>query len=260
MNASAHIPKVILAGAGPGDVGLITIKAVEYLKKASFILADRLVSPEILKRYASTQAEIIYVGKHGGRESVRQEEINKLLIEYGNKDGLTVRLKGGDVAIFSNVIAEIDVLNTHNIPFEIVPGITSASGASASIQVPLTARELSKGVRFLTYYNDEHFTDGDWQNMAETTDTLVFYMSSKSLPDLIEKLKKLSKQDKALAIIEQTTTPQERVLTSTIFLFEEELRTTTINQPAIVIIGEVVRLFPGQSEIAMQTTSFFKEH
>lgn len=260
MTYKAQQPKVILAGAGPGDVGLITIKAVEYLKKADFILADRLVNPEILEQYAAPGAQIVYVGKHGGRESVRQEEINQLLVDYGRRDGLTVRLKGGDVAIFSNVIAEIEALTRHNIPFEIVPGITAASGASASMQVPLTARELSRGVRFLTYYNGEHFAEADWQNMGDTTDTLVFYMSSKSLPDLIEKLKTYSKQDRALAIVEQATTRQQRVLTSTVFLFGAELQTTTINQPAIVIIGEVVRLFAGLSEAAVKTTSFFKEH
>jgi uroporphyrin-III C-methyltransferase / precorrin-2 dehydrogenase / sirohydrochlorin ferrochelatase len=260
MISSTHKPKVILAGAGPGDVDLITVKAAKYLEKAAYILTDRLVNPEIIKLYAPAKAEVIYVGKHGGKESTRQEEINELLVEYGRKDGLTVRLKGGDVAFFSNVISEIDVLTGHNIPFELVPGITAASGASASLNMPLTARELSRGVRFLTYQDDENFSQGDWQNLAETNDTLVFYMSGKTLPELVNHLKLFTKADKGIAVIEQATTPQQRVLTASLFSFEEKLVNTVINQPALVVIGAVTQLYAGQSQTRQSTVSFFKEH
>jgi uroporphyrin-III C-methyltransferase / precorrin-2 dehydrogenase / sirohydrochlorin ferrochelatase len=253
-------PRVILAGSGPGDVGLITVKAAEYLKKADFILTDRLVNPEILQRYASPKAEIIYVGKHGGKESTRQEEINRLLIEYGKKDGLTVRLKGGDVAFFSNVVSEIEVLQANNIPFEVVPGITAASGASASLNMPLTARELARGVRFLTYQDDENFSPNDWQNLAETNDTLVFYMSGKTLPELVGHLKVFAIVDKGIAVIEQATTPQQRVLTASIFSFDNKLANTVINQPALVVIGDVTKLYAGQSQTNENTIPFFKEH
>jgi uroporphyrin-III C-methyltransferase/precorrin-2 dehydrogenase/sirohydrochlorin ferrochelatase len=253
-------PKVIIAGAGPGDAGLITVKAVKYLQQASYILTDRLVNPEIIRQYASPKAEIIYVGKHGGLESTSQESINRLLVEYGKKVGLTVRLKGGDVAFFAQVIAEIDALNEAKIPFEIVPGITSASGASASLRVPLTARGYSQGVRFLTYYDGEIFSGTDWQNLADTTDTLVFYMTSKSLPELVKNLSRFSGRDKPLAIIEQATTPQQRVITSSLSRYQEELANVAINQPAIVIIGDVLNLYEGTSELIQQTVSFFKEH
>jgi len=210
--------------------------------------------------YASPKAEVIYVGKQAGKESATQEEINQQLVDYGKKDGLTVRLKGGDVAFFSQVIFEIQALNANQIPFEIVPGVTSASGASASLRTPLTARGVSRGVRILTYHDGEHFTSYDWKNMADTTDTLVFYMSSKALPELVNNLRQHAYHDKTIAIIEQTTTPQERVLLSSVFHFEDELADTIINQPALVIIGEVMKYYEGASQLKDKKVSFFKEH
>jgi uroporphyrin-III C-methyltransferase / precorrin-2 dehydrogenase / sirohydrochlorin ferrochelatase len=257
---TTQTPKVILAGAGPGGVGLITVKASKYLEKADFILVDRLVNPEILQLYASPTAEIVYVGKHGGKESISQEAINTLLIEYGQRDGLTVRLKGGDVAFFSNVLSEIEALVANHIPFEVVPGITAASGASASLKMPLTAREFSRGVRFLTYQDGDHFTDGDWQNMSTTTDTLVFYMSGRTLPELVNRLKQYAQADKPLAVIEQATTPNQRVLASSLFLFDVEFANTTINQPALVVIGEITRLANTEQQAKQDTLLFFKEH
>jgi uroporphyrin-III C-methyltransferase len=253
-------PKVILAGAGPGDVDLITVKAVKYLEKAAYIFVDRLVNREILRFYAAPTAEVIYVGKHGGKESTRQAEINALLVEYARKEGLIVRLKGGDVAFFSNVVSEIEVLEANNIPFELVPGITAASGASASLKMPLTARELSRGVRLLTYQSPEHFTESDWKSMGTTADTLVFYMSGRKLPELINRLKPHSTADKPLAIIEQATTPQQRVLSSSLLLFDTELAGTVINQPALIVIGDVTRLAITADQARQNTISFFKEH
>lgn len=252
-------PKVILAGAGPGDASLITIKAAEFLGMADYILVDRLVNPAIVQLYANSKAEVVYVGKQGGKESISQEAINALVVEYGKKDGLTVRLKGGDVAFFSQAIFEIRALNENNIPFEIVPGVTAASGASASLKTPLTVREISRGARILTYHDGEHFTSVEWRNMADTTDTLIFYMSSKSLPELVHNLRQYAYHDKTIAIIEQATTPQERVLISSIFKFENELADAIINQPALVIIGEVMKLYEGPSQAKEKTVSFFKE-
>lgn len=253
-------PKVILAGAGPGDVGLITIKATKYLEKADFILVDRLVNPEIVRLYASPGAKVIYVGKHGGKESTSQESINTLILDCAQKDGLTVRLKGGDVAFFSNVLSEIEALQAHNIPFEVVPGITAASGASASLKMPLTARGLSRGVRFLTYQGDEDFSVADWQNLAETTDTLVFYMSGKTLPQLVAHLRLFAKANKGLAVIEQATTPQQRVLNASIFSFDATLANAVIHQPALVVIGEVTKLRSDKSHTIKKTIPFFNEH
>ena len=260
MAILSNNPKVIIAGAGPGDAGLITIKAANYLRIANFILVDRLVNRGILKQYAKPHARIIYVGKQGGQESTLQESINHLLVDYGRKPGITVRLKGGDVAIFSQLTSEIETLNEHNIPFEIIPGITAASGASASLRVPFTARSVSQGVRFLTYYDDEQASRMNWYDLAQTTDTLIFYMSVKSLPALVTKLNQFAEADKPLAVIEQATTPQERVIITSIFRFQEELGDAVIYQPAVIIIGDVVNLYHKPSQLNQRTSSFFKEH
>jgi siroheme synthase len=125
--------------------------------------------------------------------------------------------------------------------------------------MPLTARNYAQGVRFLTYYDGEQVSL-NWKDLADTQDTLVFYMSGKSLPDLVKNLNKYAQIDKPLEIIEQATTPQEHVLTSTLFLFEGELSQVIINPPALVVIGEVVRLYQKPSSINQSTISFFKEH
>jgi uroporphyrin-III C-methyltransferase len=260
MKLNQSNSKVIIAGAGPGDVELITVKSTKYLKAARYILVDRLVNPEIIKQYANPDAEIIYVGKHGGQESISQVSVNKLLVEYGKKEGITLRLKGGDVAIFSQLLSEIEALNAHHIAFEIIPGITAASGASASLGIPLTARSYSQGVRFLTFHDNDQTDNINWMDLAQTTDTLVFYMSSKSLPELVNQLIRSGKSDKALAIIEQATTPEERILISSLFQFEAELDGVAINQPALVVIGDVVNLYNKSSQLNQVTTSFFKEH
>lgn len=260
MSKIATTPKVILAGAGPGDVDLVTVKLVKYLKKADFILVDRLVNPAIINQYASASAVLVYVGKQAGKEGTTQQEINELLVDYGNRPGLTLRLKGGDVSIFGQAIDEIDTLVRHQIPFEIVPGITAASGASASLQLPLTARNLARGARFLTYHDDEQFSLHEWQNMALTSDTLAFYMSSNTLPQLVSNLKTYSTHDKPLAIVEQATTPHERVLTSSLYHFDQDLGGIAINQPALVLIGDVLNHYQGHSEKENQSIPFFKVH
>src|SRR5687768_10477325 len=144
--------RVIIAGAGPGDPDLITIKAMKYLAVADVILTDRLVSPELLDRYANPSATIIAVGKqcrHG--HSTPQETINTLLVEHARAGSLVVRLKGGDVSVFANVLDELSVLTANNIAFEIIPGITAAMGAAAYAGIPLTARGYATAVRLLTY-------------------------------------------------------------------------------------------------------------
>jgi uroporphyrin-III C-methyltransferase / precorrin-2 dehydrogenase / sirohydrochlorin ferrochelatase len=253
-------PNVILAGAGPGDVDLITVKAVKYLENAAFVLTDRLVNPAIIQQYASPNAEIVYVGKHGGKESAQQEDINRLLVDYGQRAGLTVRLKGGDVAFFSNVLAEMEALRAHQIPFEVVPGITAASGASASINMPLTARGHAQGVRLLTFKNAESFSMQQWQELAETTDTLVFYMASQSLAVLINQLQKFTVLDKGVAVIEQATTSQQRVLTTSLLADATGMLNTEIRQPALVVMGSVTQLYTEESQSEINTIPFFKEH
>jgi uroporphyrin-III C-methyltransferase/precorrin-2 dehydrogenase/sirohydrochlorin ferrochelatase/uroporphyrin-III C-methyltransferase len=236
--------KVILAGAGCGDPELITVKAVKYLQQADVVLTDRLVSKEILDDYVSKNAEIIYVGKQCRRGfSTPQKSINELIVQFALEGKLVVRLKGGDVSIFSNILDELQVLVRHNIPYEIVPGVSAAMGAAAYTGIPLTARGYSTAVRFLTLYKSEVVSDDYWKDLAQTEDTLVFYMSSETLDNVVEKLVGNNiGRDKLLAVIEQATTPFQQVHVADMYDYKTELKGRLYASPTLVIIGKVVAL------------------
>jgi len=236
--------KVILAGAGSGDPELITLKAVRYLKKADVVLVDRLVSNDIIKLFVNPGAEIIHVGKQCRRGiSTPQETINNLMVQYALLGKLVVRLKGGDVSIFSNILDELETLVANSIPYEIIPGVTAALGAAAFAGIPLTARDHATSVRFLTYYKSEVITDDYWKELANTDDTLVFYMSSETLPKIVEKLTANNiHEDKLLAIVEQATTPFQKVHITNLYDFEKEFKGASFISPSLIIIGHVVSL------------------
>jgi uroporphyrin-III C-methyltransferase len=239
-----HTGKVILAAAGCGDPKLITVKAARYLQQADIVLTDRLVSEKILQEYVQPDTEIIYVGKQNNKAaSVPQEDINQLLVKYALQGKLVVRLKGGDVAFFSNVLDELQILTANNIPFEIIPGVTAASGASAYAGIPLTARGYATSVRFLTCYKTDIVTAAYWNELAATNDTLVFYMSSDTLATVVENLV-ANKIDaaKLLAVVEQATTPQQNVSVCNLYEYENKLKGKTYASPTIIIIGKVVAL------------------
>jgi uroporphyrin-III C-methyltransferase len=236
--------KVILMGAGPGDPELLTVKAFRILQTADVVLSDRLVSPEILSEYVSPKAEIVYVGKQCRRgASTPQETINELMVIYANEGKLVVRLKGGDVSIFSNVLDELETLVQHSIPYEIIPGVTAALGAAAYSGIPLTARDHSIAVRFLTAYKSDVVTEEYWKELANTDDTLVFYMSSETLGYVVSKLVANGiNKDKELAVVEQATTPFQKVYTSSLYEYESTIEDKQFVSPTLVIIGKVVAL------------------
>jgi len=236
--------KVILAGAGPGDPELLTMKAARYLQNADVVLVDRLVSKEILTNYVSPRAEIIYVGKQCRRGiSTPQKTINELMVEHALLGKLVVRLKGGDVSIFSNILDELETLAAHNIPYEIIPGVTAALGAAAFAGIPLTARGHATSVRFLTYYKSDVVTNEYWKELANTEDTLVFYMSSETLLNVVEKLTTHHiHENKLLAIIEQATTPFQNVQVYNLYDFKRTISATNFASPTLMIIGRVVAL------------------
>jgi len=234
--------KVVLVAAGPGDPDLITVRGAQWLAKADVILTDRLVSREILTRYASPLAKLIEVGKQAGSgSSTPQSEIGRLMLEHAIGNKLVVRLKGGDVSIYSNILDELEILVAYEVPFEIVPGVTAALGAAAYAGIPLTARGYSTGVRLLTYYRDSAVSESQWHDLAHTEDTLVFYMSSQSLPALAARLFEAGMSgDKPLVIIEQATTESQMVHPSDI---RQCLATPPAHRsPALVVIGDVARL------------------
>ena len=236
--------KVVLVGGGPGDPELITVKAVNWLQKAEVVLVDRLVSPQIIEDYVSHYAEVIPVGKQCGRGiSTPQSYINELLVKYASRGKLVVRLKGGDVSIFSNILDELQVLAENKIEYEIIPGITAATGIAAFAAIPLTARNHSKGVRFLTYYKTDILSDEYWKELAQSDDTLVFYMSSETASDIVEKLTANGiSRDKLLAVVEQGTTPNQQVTISNLYEYSNSTVNRKLASPSLLIIGRVVGL------------------
>ncbi|HKH60349.1 MAG TPA: uroporphyrinogen-III C-methyltransferase [Flavitalea sp.] len=243
-NRTQQYGKVILAGAGPGDPDLITIKAVRYLQQADVVLTDRLVSNEILEQYVNSDAEIIYVGKQCRTgPSTPQATINELLVMHAAEGKLVVRLKGGDVSIFSNILDELQTLAENKIPYEIIPGVTAALGSSAYTGIPLTARGYSTAVRLLTFYKSDVVSPEYWKELAATDDTLVFYMSSETLSGVVENLVKNNiAPHKLLAVVEQATTPLQNVYTCSLYEYELAFRDRSFLSPSLIIIGKVVGL------------------
>jgi uroporphyrin-III C-methyltransferase/precorrin-2 dehydrogenase/sirohydrochlorin ferrochelatase/uroporphyrin-III C-methyltransferase len=236
--------KLVIAGAGPGDPELLTVKSARHLQQADVVLTDRLVSDEILTRYVNPNAEIIHVGKQCRRGiSTPQQTINELIVYHCLLGKLVVRLKGGDVSIFSNILDELETVVSNNIPYEIIPGVTAALGAAATAGIPLTARGYATSVRFLTYYKSDIVTDAYWKELANTEDTLVFYMSSETLDEVVEKLTANNiHEDKLLAVVEQATTPLQNVHVSNLYNYKNKLKGQKYISPSLVIIGKVVSL------------------
>lgn len=244
MHKIVSFGKVILAGAGCGDPELITVKAARYLQEADLVITDRLVSKSILDTYVSADTPIIYVGKQCKQKgSTPQENINQLLVDYAADKKLIVRLKGGDTAFFSNILDELQTLISAGIRYEIIPGITAASGASSYAGIPLTARGYATSVRFLTSYNDKILDEAYWKDLANTADTLVFYMSSNTIDLVVDKLKSYQiSNDKKIAVVSQATTPQQQIFIGSFDNYDGELKGKTFLSPSLVIIGKVVAL------------------
>lgn len=237
--------RVILAGAGPGDAELITLKLQKRLNEADVIITDRLVNPEIIENYANPGATIIITGKQGYNDaSVSQEEICKLIVDHALDGKNVLRLKGGDVAFFSNVLDELKVLQENSILFEIIPGITAASGASAYAGIPLTARGYAQAVQFITFNPTNFYSSEKWKTLAGTNDTLVFYMAAKNIADLAELLLRYTrKASTPMAVIEQATTAHQQVHISSLKNCANDFAGKLFSSPSLVIVGEVVELY-----------------
>lgn len=238
-----HSGSVTFVSAGPGDPELITLKAVKYLQRAEVIITDRLVSEEILSRFAASGAEVIRVGKQGGNTSSTPQAVTNELLVYHGRARNVVRLKGGDVSVFSNILDELLALQQHGIPYEIVPGVTAAIGAAAYAGIPLTARGFSAGVRFLTGHDLAQVDESRLREWATTTDTLVFYMSVDTLPVLVQSLTRNGiASSRKLAVIEQATTPRQQVHILDLYTDQDTIAQQSFVSPSLVIIGTVVSL------------------
>ncbi len=205
---------VFLVGAGPGDPGLLTLRAVELIGSADVVLYDRLIPPGAL-RHARPEAELVYVGKQGGGPQMPQEEIDRLLVEHGGAGKRVVRLKGGDPFVFGRGGEEALRLREAGIAFEIVPGITAGVAAPAYAGIPVTHRELASGVAFVTGHEDPDKPESalDWAALARFPGTLVFYMGVRALPRIAEKLQAEGRSAREpVAVIERGTLPGQRTL------------------------------------------------
>ena len=236
--------KVYLVGAGPGDEGLITVKGRQCIENSDVIIYDYLASPTLLK-HAPKTAEKIYVGKKGGDHTLSQDEINALILEKAKANSIVCRLKGGDPFIFGRGGEEAEILAAKGIPFEIVPGVTSAIAAAAYAGIPLTHRKLTATLAFITGHEDPHKEESniDWESLAKGIGTLVFFMGVKNLPDITQKLIANGKSPETpVALIRWGTTPGQVTVTGTLDNIAEEVKRAGLKAPAIIVIGEVVNL------------------
>ena len=230
--------KVYLVGAGPGDPELLTLKALRALKTADAVLHDDLVAPEILKVIPPT-TQVHNVGKRCGKKRILQEEINFLMVALADSGLRVVRLKSGDPLIFGRAGEEIEALRRANIPFEIVPGVTSAMGAAAVAQIPLTHRRASSALVFITAHQAPGSEAANWSKLAGSGATLVIYMPGQNYSEVAAKLRAAGLAgDTPCAVISRATTPQQQTHRSTI---TELHGSPKLAAPTLLVVGEVVR-------------------
>ncbi len=237
-------PVVYLIGAGPGDAGLISVKAVKLLSRAEVVIYDNLVNKELLK-FVPKNSEIIYAGKKAGAHSMTQSEINALIVEKAREGKIVLRLKGGDPFIFGRGGEEAEILSAEGIPFEVVPGITSAIAVPAYAGIPLTHRDYTSTVAFITGHEKEDKAQSriNWEMLSKGVDTLVFLMGVGNLRFICETLIKYGKPENTpVAVIENGTLPYQRTTTGTLKTIPEIAKKKGIKPPAIIVVGGVVDL------------------
>ncbi|UFS71685.1 uroporphyrinogen-III C-methyltransferase [Geomonas sp. RF6] len=235
---------VYLVGAGPGDPGLITVKGRDCLAKAEVVLYDYLANDDLL-RLAPAGAELIYAGKIGGGHNSDQQKINELLVEKARSGRQVVRLKGGDPFIFGRGGEECLALEAAGIPFEVVPGITAAIGASSYAGIPLTHRCIATSVAFVTGHEspEKENSQIDWERLSLGSGTVVFYMGVKNLPQIAQNMISHGRPaETPVALIRWGTRPEQEVLVGTLENIAEKAREAGFRAPAITVVGEVVSL------------------
>lgn len=232
---------VFLAGAGPGDPDLLTIKAARLLASAQVVLHDSLVGPGILA-LISPDAEIVDVGKRCGQASTAQAEICRLLVEYAATGKRVVRLKGGDPTIFGRLTEEMDALRAAGIGFEVVPGVTAASAAAAALQVSLTQRRIARSLHIITGHGAEHGLPAhDWASLAQTGGTLAVYMGSKYLPGLVEKLLEAGlRADLPAVAVESASLTGQRVIRAELAHMPEAVALAGPSGPVLLLAGDAL--------------------
>ncbi|MFB3388172.1 uroporphyrinogen-III C-methyltransferase [Flavobacterium sp. LAR06] len=248
---NSKTPKLTIVGAGPGDVELITLKAIKALEGADVVLYDALVNEELLQ-YA-TNAEIVFVGKRLGCHAYTQDQINELIVSMGNRYGHVVRLKGGDPFIFGRGSEEIDYVTQFGLETAIVPGISSALGVPASVGISLTQRQIAESFWVITGTTSDHKLSKDIYLASKSAATVVILMGMHKLDEIISIYKENRSDDLPIAIIQNGTKNTEQKVVGTISSITKLVSEKKISSPAIIVIGEVVKN-------TSKLTSYFQEH
>ena len=234
--------EVYLVGAGPGDPDLLTFKALRLMQKAEVVLYDRLVSEPIMDMVRK-DAELIYVGKKQSEHAVPQSQINQMLLNYANQGRRVLRLKGGDPFIFGRGAEEIELLAENGVAFQVVPGITAASGCASYAGIPLTHRDYSQSVRFVTGHVKDGVLNFRWKEFVEDTQTLVFYMGLTGIKQICDQLMQHGKDPETpAALVEKGTLPEQKVHLGKLHSLPELVARENVHAPTLLIIGGVVSL------------------
>lgn len=231
--------EVFIVGAGPGNPDLLTLRAIQLMQQADVILYDRLVSDAVLER-ARRDAERIFVGKQSGCHHKTQDQIHQLMLEQAQKGLRVCRLKGGDPLTFGRGGEEMEFLKQHQIPYEVVPGITAATACAAYAGIPLTHRKLTHGVQFLTGHVNGSRSSDEWQRLAQAQHTLVFYMALERIGDVVEGLcnEGGAPADRPAAVVENGSRPEQRVITGTLADIQQRVLAAEVQSPALFFVSE----------------------
>lgn len=248
---SANTPKLTLVGAGPGDVDLITVKAIRALKTAEVVLYDALVNEDLLD-YINSDAEIIFVGKRRGCYRYQQEQINELIVARANSKGHVVRLKGGDPFIFGRGAEEMEYAESFGIETAFVPGISSSLAVPAYQNIPLTKRGSSESFWIITGTTKDHKLSNDIKLAAKSNATVVVLMGMGKLPEIIALFQQENKNDLPVAIIQNGTRANEKVGIGTVDTILEIVKENELSNPSIIVLGEVVNHRQIISDIQLQ--------
>lgn len=234
--------RVYLVGAGPGDPELLTLRALRLLQQAQVIVYDHLVSSAVLD-FASPGAERIYAGKRRNEHTLRQEEINALLIDLASQGKQVVRLKGGDPFIFGRGGEELQALAAHGIAFEVVPGVTAASGVACYAGIPLTHRDYAQSCIFVTGHLKDGTADLDWPSLVRLRQTVVIYMGLGGLPEICRQMMAHgAAPNLPIAVVQDGSIATQTVVTGMLADMPERVAQAGLKSPCLTIIGEVVKL------------------